>query len=338
MLKLENYKSTIAIARTDAIGDCVMTLPICGILKKYFPLSKIVFIASTYTKSIIESDTNIDEFIDWTLLKAKTQAEQIEFLRQTQIDCLIFAFPNKELAKISKRANIPIRIATSHRIYNWLYCNRLVNFSRKNSSLNEAQLNTKLLKPLSITEDYTLEQLADFIAFKPKETDCKYKEFLSKDTFNIILHPKSRGSGREWPQEYYQNLINLLDHRFRIFICGREKEMEGVSFQGDNVINLVGKMSLEQYIDFIAHSDMLIACSTGPLHIAAISSIHAVGLYPPKKNIDPQRWYPLGKKVKIFCYDKPNCEQCKKTTSCQCMLKITPQEVAEYIFDVNNLK
>lgn len=338
MSKLENYKSTIAIARTDAIGDCVMTLPICGILKKNFPLSRIIFIASTYTKSIIESDKNIDEFIDWTLLKAKTQAEQIEFLRQRQIDFLIFAFPNKELAKISKRANIPIRIATSHRIYNWLYCNRLVNFSRKNSSLNEAQLNTKLLKPLSITEDYTLEQLADFIAFNPKETNCKYKEFLTKDKFNIILHPKSRGSGREWPVEYYQNLINLLDNRFRIFICGTQKEMEGISFQGENVINTVGKMSLEEYIDFIAHSDMLIACSTGPLHIAAISNIHAVGLYPPKKNINPQRWCPLGKKVKIFCYDNPACEQCKKTTSCQCMLKITPQEVAEYIFSVNNLK
>ncbi|MBR1770383.1 MAG: glycosyltransferase family 9 protein [Bacteroidales bacterium] len=331
MQTTEKKINHIALCRTDAIGDCIMTLPMCGILKERFPQSKLSFIASSYTEDIIKSDTDVDEFINYTTLTSLTENEQIEFLKKKNIDVIIFVFPNKHLAKISKKAKIPCRIATSHRPYNWLYCNKLVNFSRKKSNLNEAQLNTKLLKPLGTEEDFSMAKLTDYLHIRLNHTQFEAKTLLKPDKINVILHPKSRGSAREWPKEYYQKLIELLDGRFRIFICGTPKEMEGISFKGDNVISLVGKMSLKEYIEFISLSDFLVACSTGPLHIAAITGIHAVGLYPPMKNINPQRWHPLGKNVKVFSYDNPTCIDCKKSSPCHCMLKLEPTQVAEYI-------
>jgi ADP-heptose:LPS heptosyltransferase len=39
---------------------------------------------------------------------------------------------------------------------------------------------------------------------------------------------------------------------------------------------------------------MLVAASTGPLHIASAVGIHAIGLYPSKRPMHPGRWMPLG--------------------------------------------
>ncbi len=41
----------------------------------------------------------------------------------------------------------------------------------------------------------------------------------------------------------------------------------------------------EQFSILIKKADGLIACSTGPLHIASASSIFALGLYPPPSNL-----------------------------------------------------
>jgi heptosyltransferase-3 len=60
------------------------------------------------------------------------------------------------------------------------------------------------------------------------------------------------------------------------------------------VINLTGKLSLQQFIAFINHCDVLIAASTGPLHIASALGKKAIGLFAPMRPIHPGRWKPIG--------------------------------------------
>ena len=175
-----------------------------------------------------------------------------------------------------------------------------------------------------------MDELSDYVRLsKPENTEINQQ--LDKTKFNLIIHPKSNGHGREWPVEYFRQLTELLDERVKIFVCGTQKEALGVDIKGDNVVNMFGKMSLKEYISFIAHSDALLASGTGPLHVAGILNVHAIGLFPPMQGIDPQRWHPLGKNVKVFCHDKTGCKDCKKGNRCTCMDKITPQEVASYI-------
>ena len=54
MKHIQITNQTIAISRTDSIGDVVLTLPVCVWLKKKFPDIKIIFFGSTYTKPVIE--------------------------------------------------------------------------------------------------------------------------------------------------------------------------------------------------------------------------------------------------------------------------------------------
>ena len=51
-----------------------------------------------------------------------------------------------------------------------------------------------------------------------------FKEILDSNKFNLILHPKSKGSAREWPLEKYTELIEILPKdKFKIFVTGTER-------------------------------------------------------------------------------------------------------------------
>jgi heptosyltransferase III len=69
--------SSIIISRTDSIGDVVLTLPMCGILKEKFPSAKIIFLGKGYTEAIVNACQFVDEFMNWDLIDAKSPASQI---------------------------------------------------------------------------------------------------------------------------------------------------------------------------------------------------------------------------------------------------------------------
>lgn len=328
---------TILISRTDGIGDVVLTLPLAGVIKHYFADVKVLFLGRTYTKAIVDLSEDVDEFLNWDEL-AKDEIQSCKLLKEKHIDVVLHVFPNKKVAKLCKRAGIQTRIGTSHRIYNWLFCNRLVHFSRRNSNEHEAVLNLKLLSPLMQKQSLpSVADICDFVHVKAvKQSSCADALLENDRCFKLILHPKSKGSAREWGLHNFRSLIEALDRsKFRIFLCGTEEEgrqfrEELLPNDEENVYDLSGKLSLEQYISIIAASDALVAASTEPLHIAAVLNRHAVGLYPPIRPMNPERWRPIGKNVKVFCKNS-TCNACRKTTYCHCMQSIKPKDVAEYL-------
>jgi heptosyltransferase-3 len=301
-----NKQQHILISRVDAIGDVVLTLPLCGYLKSNYPDIKLSFLGRTYTGPVIKTCAAIDHFINYDELKALPEQEQILALQSENIDTIIHVYPQKKIASLAKRAGIKKRIGTTNRTFHWLTCNKLVKLSRKNSDLHEAQLNIALIKPLGITQIPQLNELADFYNYQATTTlPEEFAKLLTADKFNIILHPKSNGSGREWGLEHFKELVELLPaNQFNIFISGSDKEKEllknWLPTLPAHVIDMTGKLTLDQFIAFIAHADGLIAASTGPLHIAALTGIHALGLYPSIRPIHPGRWGPIGKQAEFI--------------------------------------
>ena len=327
---------TIIISRTDSIGDVVLTLPVAGILKKEFPGARIVFLGREYTRDIVNCSENVDEFIDWEELKDKSISSKVKFFKNLKADAILHIFPDREITKVAKLAGIAVRIGTISRIYNWTTCNLLPLVFRKNSDLHEAQLNAMLLKPIVAKSHFTLDELVGFYGLTKISGNQKHTGLPDKSRLNIILHPKSRGSGREWGDHNFSHLIDILDDRkFKIFICGTESEGDLIRdtllnrHQG-KITDLTGKLTLKEYIHFIHSSDALIACSTGPLHIAASAGINALGIYPPIRPVHPGRWKALGRKVKIFVLDK-NCNKCRNSSYCECMDSIRPEQVLAYL-------
>lgn len=320
---LKNIPQNIIVSRTDSIGDVILTLPVAAILKKHFPSITIGFMGRSYTRPVIEACKYVDEFIDVE-----------EFLHKKVLvggeapQCILHVFPNWRIAKRATQTGIPLRIGTTNRLYHWFTCNKLVKLSRKKSNLHEAQLNLVLLQSFGINTSFSLQNLAPLFGLeKLLPLPQQFASLIKKEKYNLILHPKSQGSAREWPLEKFFQLIELLDkNKFNIFISGTAKEKERMQWlfekAGNMVTDITGKMTLTEFMAFINQCDGLVANSTGPVHIAAALGKDALGIYPPIKPVHPGRWAPLGPNAQVFVLDK-QCIECKgNSIPCNCIINI----------------
>ncbi len=328
----------IIISRTDAIGDVVLTLPLCGLIKKNLGNDvQVIFFGKTYTQPIIELSSHVDAFINYDVFEKLNASEQTNFFESQKADTIIHVFPRSVIATAAKRAKIPLRVGTSHRMYHLLTCNKLLNFSRKNADLHEAQLNVKLLEGIGINLQPSLIDLITCYGLKlPASAPAKFDSLLNTTKFKLILHPKSHGSAREWGLDNFKKLIDiLLPHPISIFISGSEKEKEllkdWVTTLPENVTDVSGTMTLKELICFINACDGIVAVSTGPLHIAAALNKNVIGIYPPIKPMHPVRWAPVGLNATYLC-DEKNCNACKNSpANCSCMHNVSPALAAERI-------
>lgn len=323
----------IILSRTDSIGDVMLTLPCAGLLKERIPECEIIFLGKSYTRAVIEACEHVDEFVDWDEISKLPEKEAISALKMLNATSIVHVFPRKKIAQLAQKAGIPRRIGTTGRLYHWLTCNERVRFSRKRSGLHEAQLNVKLLKPFGIEEEYSTGELAQRYGFnKIKPLPQQFKELIDKNRFNLILHPGSQGSAREWGIDNFSELIKQLpQEKYKIFVTGTKAEGESLRTfinTHSQLIDLTGKLSLDELISFIAASDGLVAASTGPLHVAAALGKKATGLFAPMRPIHPGRWAPLGKQAKFLVLDK-ECEACRKSKDCACIRSIAPRSVKE---------
>lgn len=326
---------TLILSRTDSIGDVVLTLPVAHVLKQKFPSCRIIFLGKTYTKPVLECCSSVDEIVCWDEIEKLEEKKRLEFFKSLEADCIIHVFPNKQVAGLAKKAGIPVRIGTSHRLFHWFTCNRLPNFTRKNSDLHEAQLNFKLLQPLGLPGEAALNDIRTYFDLqKIKPLSAPLSALIDPNRRNIILHPKSKGSAVEWGLENFSKLIKILPaDKFKVFVTGTQQEGELVrSLLSENpqAVDLTGKLSLTELISFISHCDALIAASTGPLHLAAVIGKLAVGIYPSVRPIHPGRWSPIGKRVKVFV-SSTSCTKCGSGEGCNCLSSVKPEEVALFL-------
>jgi ADP-heptose:LPS heptosyltransferase len=308
-----------------------------GYLKKLNSKIHIIFLGRNYTRDVVSLSNHVDEFLSWDDVKDLPEKEQVNVFSKLEAESIIHVFPVLDIARIAAKAHIPVRIGSTGRLYHYRYCNKLVPLSRRNSDLHEAQLNFKLLKPitgsLSVPPVAKVSEFYDLnikVALEPK-----YEQLIDKDKFNLVLHPKSKGSAREWPLGNYSDLIrNLPEDKFKVFVTGTDQERRLMSDflieNKDRLTDLTGEFSLAQFICFISKTDGLVAASTGPLHIAASLGKLAIGIYPPIRPMHPGRWAPIGNKARYLVADK-ECNDCRRSGICHCMADVTPDMVKELL-------
>jgi heptosyltransferase III len=329
---------TIIISRTDAIGDVVLTLPLAGILKTNFPACKVIFFGRSYTEPVIELSKHVDSFLNYDDFVKLNEKDQSTLLKSQKATDIIHVYPRSDIARAAKKAGIPNRVGTSHRWYHWFSCNAMFNFSRKKSDLHEAQLNTKLLKGLQINPSFSKAELTSYYGLKATGLlSDKLNSLIKKEVLNVLIHPRSHGSAREWGLDNYKELIILLNKSgVNCIITGSVNEqkelLQWLTELPEQVVDLTGKLNLRVLITLINTADGIVAGSTGPLHLAAALGKNTLGFFPPIRPMHAGRWAPIGIKAGYLTFDKEDCNDCRKNpVSCSCIKNISVVKAAEVI-------
>lgn len=323
----------ILLVRTDNIGDLVVTLPLVELIKQDNPEHKIWFLVQDYAVPVIDVCPGIDGCLSFTRLSSLARKKAVKEIKAQNFDIAIVVHPNCAASRLLWKARIPKRVGTYRRLYHLIHCNRWVNLARSGSKQHEGVLNTRLLKP--VFPAAVRESLDNFPLPKLKVTQSypNVERIRDKGRKAIILHPGSNGHGREWALERWQALAEKLDPmQYQIFVTGARSEAARFSCASwpDSVENIMGQLSLVEFIALISRAHGLIAGSTGPVHLAGALGIHALALQSSSPGRGPWRWKPLGEKAE-FITVIPSCEGTCTQESCPCIEAIEVTHVMERI-------
>ncbi len=307
------------------------------ILKQQFPTAKISVLVKPYTREIVENHSCVDEVLLYD--EQESFFSFLKKIKQEKFDIAIFPYPRVKIAVAIFFAKIPIRIGTGYRWYSFFF-NKKWYEHRKDAKKHEVEYNLNLLQTLEI-KNTTTPQFEFFIspnAQKKVEEILQQNNIHSTEKF-IILHPGSGGSARDWSEENFAQLGDIIVEKLKIkiIITGGKGEEELVKRVSQKMkqpsLQLVNIFSIMELGALLQKAKIFIANSTGPLHLAAILGTPVIGFYPPIQQCSPVRWGPVTEKKKIFLADAQQCSVCqgKPCQSNKCMEQITVEQVLQSI-------
>ncbi len=131
----------------------------------------------------------------------------------------------------------------------------------------------------------------------------------------IGIHPGGKPSHR-WPLENFRQVIRQLgkEENHKFVITGDKKELSlakslANAFESD-VINLCGKLNINELGALIERCNVFIANDTGIIHIAAVLNVPLVAIFGPGflGRYDPRQ---ISDKAVVLC-EKADCAPCNR--------------------------
>jgi len=335
----DSHKRFLLI-RTDRIGDTILTLPAVTTLRKHFPDSFIVFLAQPYTVPLIEKYAGIDLLLSYEpqgchrgwkgFLKLSLELQELNF------DAALLFYPRPELAFALAKARIPLRIGSGYRWYSFLLNERIFEH-RKECKKHEAEYNLSLLE--SLLPNKILQPQYEFKQWTPEPWWDDFKKELKSIDY-VIVHPGCGDSAPNLNEKQYKLIISLLLEKTEcvVLLTGVSADENLVNniaadFPEERVKKTVGRFSLPELFFVIRNALLLIASSTGPLHLANAAGTPLLGFFCPAKPHTPKRWGPYDQQQWVVTpkLDRPEICELKNCPHGGCLNLLSDNEITEIL-------
>jgi len=311
----------VLLARTDALGDLVVTLPMVRALKERHPEVQVDLLVRGYAIPVAKQALGVDEVVEWSSDMANDpNGAGAKAIQAGNYDALVMAYPEKSVAVAGRAAGIAIRIATGKRWHTLRRVTHRIWDSRHSSGGHEAWHGLRMLLPLGVESDFSYRRS---VGLKAPKSDQKVTQILEEMGGSpVLLHPGSHGSAGNWgPHRFADLALRFAQEGHAVGITGTASERRSFEPHWPNhesIHDLGGQLDLTQLMALQAQSKLVVASSTGPLHTASAMGIPVLGLYGTPAPEWPERWAPLGPKTHIL--------QALKTTP-EGQLDLTVEEV-----------
>lgn len=330
----------VVIAQPANLGDVVACLPMAGAIKQASPDTRVLLLARRYVQPLAEACTHLDGFIDCA------DAEHLPArLQAAQADVFLNPYLDDALGLAARTARIRVRVGNLRRRRSLRWANRYIVQGSRGGQRHQAELNYGHLRPLGLRRLPTLAGLAELSGLsRIAALPAALKSVLDPARFNLVLHAKSNGNGREWSPAAFARVAALLPATaFNLLLTGSATELLALQTECPALLdhpglhNLMGRMSLSEFISLLAACNGVVANGTGPLHIAAALGQRVLGLFPGRARSNTASWAPLGARAETLsardaCAPGPGrCPRDYRGEACECMALIRPEDVAQRV-------
>ncbi|SYZ74083.1 putative ADP-heptose-LPS heptosyltransferase [Candidatus Zixiibacteriota bacterium] len=290
----------IIVCRTDRIGDLILAVPFIETLKTRYPGVSVEVMASDYAAPILKYNPYVDAVfsIDHALLKADVNYRKsfLKRLRESGYRVAAALYPERHISFFLWKAAVPVRIGSGRRLHS-IFFNRHLYHSRNAAEKHESEYNLDFLEFFKSGPLIKEPRLY----LKPEEIKSAQALLTSKgiEPPFVVLHPGTGGSTETWPPDNFFALYSDLQKAgVQTLLTGSKAEIpmitDGARRAGIEPVSLAGETDLRSLAAVLSLADVVVANSTGPLHLAAATGTRVVGLYPQRRVMAPLRWGPIG--------------------------------------------
>ena len=334
----------VLLVRCDRLGDLVLALPAFAWLRRSRPDWEIHALVASEAAPLVEHDPNVDAFYTW---EGSSDAALTKRLVDENYDAAVLLQYQTPLARMLRAAGIGRRYGPLSQWSSWLLLNRGRWQRRSHGQRHERDYNVDLVRSVAgrVKEATAVTAPRLYLSDVQREVGRRFRKETAGGAETVaFVHPGSGGSALDWSPRHFAAVANALARRpgWRVFVTGSHHDrltLDAMAPALSSEVEVVAeRFPLRDFLGVLSAGDVMIAPSTGPLHLAAALSLAAVGLYPPAPTMSPQRWGPLGRWAEaalppVDCPARRHCllEQCLLHN---CLEGMVPSGVIELAIDL----
>ena len=302
----------ILIIRFSSIGDIVLTTPVVRCLKQQTG-AEIHYLTKKSFEKILLSNPYIDRVFSIN----KNISEIVEILKSMHYDCIIDLHKNLRTQQLKRALSTKSYAFDKLNVEKWLMVNFKINILPQ-KHIVDRYLAT--IAPLGVKNDN-----AGLDYFIPVEDEINIATMLPHFTSNtntpyIAFVIGAAHATKRLPVEKIIAICNKIKHPI-LLLGGKEDAANGdliLSQSNSYILNLCGKLNLNQSASVVGQAHKIITHDTGLMHIAAAfrkdiisiwgNTVPEFGMYPYLPTSNGNAIF----KSEIFEVKDLSCRPCSK--------------------------
>ncbi len=298
----------ILVVRPDRLGDVILSTPVFQVIKEHYPNAELTVMVREPIVPLIRGLAHVDHVLIYEPERRHSGIKGffrlLGEIRSGKFRIAVVLQSDVLLALAIFFANIRYRVGPLSRLHSFLFYNRGIRQRRSQVEMHETDYNLQLLRRIGIRVGTRKIPTSVDV---PAPARVGAKKWLESKGWDpklplIVVHPGMGGSALNWPEAHYIELIRcLLREKRQVLVTAGPTEGELIhrisKLIGEGVAGMfyyggAEAGPVDMLAGLLAQASVVVAPSTGPLHVAVALGRPVVSFYPPIRVQSALRWGP----------------------------------------------
>lgn len=350
---MNDRPSRLLLVRLREIGDVIFTTPAIRALRDRFPQARLSYLVEPNAAPVVSVHPLLDEVIvaprlrGWRGLSADVALGRE--LRRKRFDIAIDFHGGPRGSLLTWLSRAPARIGYDIPGRSWMYtrtAHRAKELRARHSVENQWDLLTLAGVAAADRERYPVEMAVPAAAASELAATLAARGISANDRL-VVMHVSAGNPFRRWPLPSFARVATALVNAspdIRVIVTSGPSEADAAGeviaaaqaslADGDrHRVFLLDDLSLHGLRALDERAALFIGGDSGPMHVAATTSVPIVALYGPTLPARSEPWRPRPELARAMETTGLSCRPCEQRVCVhgdfRCLTSITPERVID---------